>query len=70
MYIKRRTFRRRPKDILSLALRNLLVGEHLTVTQKSYDSIRDRYEAFKQSRQDLKFQVVPNGVVKRIRRVA
>ena len=61
----------RPKDILVLALRNLWVGEELLCTAKSYEANKGRIDRFRQSRSsDMRIEIIPNGVIRKIRRVA
>ena len=69
-YVKRR-FKRRPKDPLVIALRNLLQGEELLCTSKTYANIKDRVEAFRESRKDvIRIETMPYGpVMRKIRRV-
>ena len=68
---KRRQFRRRPKDVLVIALRNLLQSEELLCTQRTYTNIKDRLEAFRESRKDvIRIETVPYGpTMRKIRRV-
>jgi hypothetical protein len=69
-YVKRR-FKRRPKDVLVIALRNLLQGEYLLCTQRTYTNIKDKVEAFRESRKDvIRIETTPYGpVMRKIRRV-
>jgi hypothetical protein len=59
-----------PKDILFLTLKNLLVGEGLFFTKRTYGNIKDRVEDFKRSRKDLRIESRPWGAVVNIKRVA
>ena len=48
-YVRRKRFTRKPKDILALTLKNLLVDEGFFCSKRTYDNIRDRVETFKRS---------------------
>lgn len=69
-YIRRCIQKRKPRDILSLSLRNLRVGEEIICTKNTYNSIKDRIGQFYQSRNDMRMSVIPRGSIRKIRRVA
>jgi hypothetical protein len=60
----------KPKDILALTLKNLLVDEGFFCTNRTYDKIRDRIDAFKRSCLKGKYVTRPWGAVVNIKRVA
>ena len=66
---RRRTFRR-PKDILTLALKNLWPGDELLCTARTGDAIRSRVESFRASKTDWRLEVIPYGPIRKIRRTA
>jgi hypothetical protein len=66
---KRRTFRK-PKDILTLALKSLWAGEELLCTSRTYGNIRERVDAFSVSHKDRRLATISWGEIKKIRRVA
>lgn len=61
---------RKPKDILVIALRNLLQKEELICTARTYANIQDRVDAFSSANQDRRFQTFSWGGIRKIRRVA
>lgn len=68
-YVRRKRFTRKPKDILSLALRNLWPGEEIICTKKTYEAVKDRMKSF--SWPDRRIETIPYGVtIRAIRRVA
>ena len=70
MTYARRKRTTKPKDILILALRNLLVSQEITCTPQTYDKIKDRVDAFCQSRKDLRFAQITWGNIRKIKRIA
>ncbi len=68
-YVPRRRFTRRPKDILTLALKNLWAGEELICTQRTYDAIRDRVNDFARSKQDRRIATIRALPLVKLRRV-
>jgi hypothetical protein len=68
-YVKRRSFRKRPKDILTMALKNLWPGEELLCTKRTHEAIRGRVEVFCQSRKDKRIATIQATDVVKIRRV-
>ena len=70
IYVKRRPFRRRPKDILNLALKNLWPGEELLCTVQAYRNIKDRLDVIAKTWPDRKIGVIPSGPIMKLRRVA
>jgi hypothetical protein len=70
-YVHRKRFTRKPKDILSLALRNLWPGEEIICTKRTYDAVKVRLEALSQSFGDRRIEITPDrGIIRKIRRVA
>ena len=65
---RRRTIRR-PKDILTLALKNLWPGDELLCTARTGDAIRSRVDAFRASKQDWRVEIISYGPIRKIRRV-
>jgi hypothetical protein len=70
VYIKRRSFRRRPKDILTLALKGLWPGDELFCTARTYEATKDRLGTFTQSWPDRKIAAIPAEGIMKLRRVA
>ena len=68
-YVKKHRVRK-PKDLLVMSLRNLLVGQYLIVTPKTLVNIQDRIDEFRKSRQDLRFAVIPDSGTRKIKRIA
>ena len=68
-YVRRKTFKRRPKDILDIALRNLFQGDELICTPRTLENIRERVEQFNQLRQDRRVSVISSVGIRKIRRV-
>lgn len=68
-YVRRKRIRK-PKDLLVLALRDLLVGEDVICTSQTHEAIKDRVDAFYQSRKDLRFAQIKEGPTMKIKRVA
>jgi hypothetical protein len=66
----RKRVTKRPKDVLGLALKNLWQGETLICTERTWNNIRERVEAFKESHKDRRIVVIPYGPIKKIRRTA
>jgi hypothetical protein len=69
-YVRRKTFKRKPKDILDIALRNLFQGEELLCTARTFGNIKGRVESFNCSHQDKRMGVIPSMGIRIIRRVA
>jgi hypothetical protein len=59
----------KPKDILVLTLKGLLVGEGIFCAKRTYDKIKDRVEDFKRSSVKAKYGTRPWGAVVNIKRV-
>jgi len=57
------------KDVLVLALKNLLIGEGFFCSKRTYDKIKDRVEDFKRSSVKAKYGTRPWGAVVNIKRV-
>ena len=66
---RRRRAIRRPKDILTLALKNLWPGDELLCTARTGDAIRSRVESFRASKQDWRVEIISYGPIRKIRRV-
>jgi hypothetical protein len=66
---KRRTFRK-PKDILTLALKNLWPGEELLCTRRCYTNIAERLNEFANAHKDRRLATITWENIKKIRRVA
>jgi len=69
VYVRRKTFRRKPKDILDIALRNLFQGEELLCTPRTLENIKGRVESFNLLRQDRRMSVISSVGIRKIRRV-
>jgi hypothetical protein len=68
--ITRRPYRRRPKDILNLALKSLAPKEELLCTSKTFDAINERVALFYSVNPTQKYAVTPWDGVKKIKRLA
>lgn len=69
-YFKKR-YTKKPKDILTIALRNLLQSEYLIVTPRTYANVQDRLSEFTRTRKDLRIATIhERDGVKKIKRVA
>jgi hypothetical protein len=69
--LKKLPKKRRPKNILVMALRNLVIGDGgISCTKRTYSNIMDRVEDFKRSRKDLRIESRPWGAMVNTRRVA
>ncbi len=60
----------KPKGILVLTLKNLLVGDGFFCTKRTYDNIRGRIETFKRSCAKDRFVTRPWGAVVNIKKAA
>jgi hypothetical protein len=69
-YVKRKRFTCKPKDILTLALRNLWLGDEILCTARTFGSIKVRVESFVRSRQGWRTDVIQSGNLRKIRRTA
>ena len=69
VYVRRKTFRRKPKDVLDITLRSLFQGEELICTPRTFENIKDRVESFNCSHQDRRMGVIPSVGIRKIRRV-
>jgi hypothetical protein len=69
-YVRRKRFTRKPKDVLSLALRNLWPGEELLCTRRCYTNIAERLNEFANAHKDRRLATISWGEIKKIRRVA
>ena len=69
IFVRKKRFVRKPKDILALALKNLWPGEELLCTKATYDAIADRIEAFKAIQTDRRLATIAWGQVRKVRRV-
>lgn len=76
-YVRRKKFKRKPKDVLLLAIRNLGVkkgleeyGEQLICTRRSYDAMGDRIKEITESLADRKFGIIRRGATWKIWRTA
>ena len=70
VFVHRRRAIRRPKDILTLALKNLWPGDELLCTARTGDAIRSRVESFRASKTDWRLEVILYGPIRKIRRTA
>jgi hypothetical protein len=62
---------RKPKGMVEVALRNLVIGDGgLFCTSRTYANIRSRIDDFSRSHQDRRITITPFRGVKMIRRVA
>jgi hypothetical protein len=62
---------RKPKDVLEIALRNLVIGDGgLFCTAQTYANVRSRIEDFTPAHQDRKITTFPLRGLKHIRRIA
>jgi hypothetical protein len=62
---------RKPKDILEIALRNLVIGDGgLFCTAQTFANIRSRIDEFSSSHQDRKINTFSLRGLKQIRRIA
>ena len=68
IFIRKKRFIRKPKDILALALKNLWPGEELLCSKAIYDKIDDRVEAFKAIQTDRRIVTIQWGDIRKIRR--
>lgn len=69
-YKKRRIVMRKPKDILSLALRNLWPGEEIICTKRTYDAVKDRLKSITDSYADRRIETIKHGATWKIWRTA
>ena len=69
-YVHRKRFTKKPKDILTLALKNLWQGEELICTQRCHTNIAERLNEFANAHKDRKLATITWGNIKKIRRVA
>ena len=69
IYVRRKPFRRKPKDILALALKNLWAGEELICTKTTYNAIADRVDKFSAIQTDRRLATISLGEIRKIRRV-
>ena len=68
--IHRKTYRRRPKDILVLALKSLFPTDELLCTESTFRNIRERVEEFKALHPDRIIRSFPAGGLQKIKRIA
>ena len=66
----RRTFRRRPKDILNLALKSLEPKDELICTPKTFAAIDERVTLFYSLNPTQRYAVISWGAVKKVKRLA
>ena len=69
-YVRRKHSIHKQKDILGLALKTLWLGDEIICTSNTYANIKDRIDAFSQSRKDRRIDVIPWGAIRKIRRTA
>jgi hypothetical protein len=69
IFVRRKRFVKKPKDILALALKNLWPGEELLCTKATYDAIAERVDAFRAIQTDRRLATIAWGEVRKIRRV-
>jgi hypothetical protein len=69
-YVKKRRVIHKPKDILTLALKNLWPGEELLCTRRCYTNIAERLNEFANAHKDRRLATISWGEIKKIRRVA
>ena len=68
--IPRRSFRRRPKDILNLALKTLSPKEELLCTRRTFEAISERVNLFYDLNPTQRYAVISWGDVKKIKRLS
>jgi len=68
--IHRKHAEHKPKDVLILTLKSLLVGEGFFCTKRTFDNIRDRIDAFKRLCVKSKYVIRPWGAAVNVKRIA
>lgn len=66
----RKQFVRKPKDILEMTLRNMVVGDDVVCTLKTYEAIKDRVNNYSLSHSDRRLAIMQWGGVKKLKRAA
>ena len=62
---------RKTKDIVEIALKNLVIGDGgIFCTSRTYANIREKIQEFSRSHQDRTINTVPYGAIRKIMRVA
>ena len=69
-YVRRKRFTRKPKDVLSLALRNLWPGEEIICTKRTDEAVKDRMKSITDSYTDKKIETIRHGATWKIWRTA
>ena len=61
---------RKPKDILEMTLRNMVVGDEVVCTLKTYEAIKDRVNNYSLLHSDRRLAIMQWGGVKKLKRAA
>jgi hypothetical protein len=63
-------YRRKKRNILNLALKSLAPSEFLLCTNRTFESINDRVAEFYRANPTQRYAVIPQGSLKKIKRLA